>query len=173
MRNSPNAGEWFHDQFVMLMRNAKPPLDQAPSYEPRVAPPQVAEAAAPPSASRPPMAMTQEGDFTFSYDEAAETAPEGADQQSVKSSATPKRVTKPAGARAASPPAPPQLPPLSVAQITKLAVIAVTAATLVALGWNALCPAQRAEPSSPSRSRRRLRSERLRRVSEDGVESSL
>ena len=188
MRNAPNAGEWFHDQFVMLMQNAKPPLDQAPSYEPRVAPPaQAAEAMAPPSASRPEQAVTHEGDFTFSYDDAAEAAEE------EKSKAKKTGVTKPTGPRfvwrAPPPPSPPaapspsapaplQLPPLSGAQVIKLAAIAVAAATLVALLWNALCPAQRVpveSTSHPSRSRRRLRSQRLRRVSEDqdGVETAL
>ena len=179
MRNAPNAGEWFHDQFVMLMQNAKPPLDQAPSYEPRVAPPQAAEAMAPPSASQPEQAVTHEGDFTFSYDDAAEAAEE------EKRQAKKTGVTKPTGPRfvwrAPPPPSPPaapspsapaplQLPPLSGAQVIKLAAIAVAAATLVALLWNALCPAQRVpveSTTSPSRSRRRLRSQRLRRVSED------
>ena len=183
MRNAPNAGEWFHDQFVMLMQNAKPPLDQAPSYEPRVAPPQAAEAMSPPSAARPEQAVTHEGDFTFSYDDAAEIADEEK-RKAKKTGATkptgPKFVWRappppsPPAAPSPSAPAPVQLPPLSGAQVIKLAAIAVAAATLVALLWNALCPAaaRRVETTSPSRSRRRLRSERLRRVSEDGVEDS-
>ena len=83
MRNAPNAGEWFHDQFVMLMQKSKPPLEEAPSYEPRVAPPQVATTASPPAR---PVGMSQEGDFGFSYDDAAETAPkeETTDEYSVK-----------------------------------------------------------------------------------------
>ena len=32
MKDAPQAGEWFHDAFVMLATNAKPPLTDAPTY---------------------------------------------------------------------------------------------------------------------------------------------
>ena len=87
MRDAPNAGEWFHDQFVMLMQNAKPSLDAAPSYEPRVMPsvPTSSDAdaaGAPPPPSPLPVGaesgdlVTQEGDFAFSYDDSADDAAE-------------------------------------------------------------------------------------------------
>ena len=178
MRNAPNAGEWFHDQFVMLMQNSMPPLAEAPSYEPRVAPPQLAEpAAAPP----PPIALaTKEGNFAFSYDNAAEIAAdtEATGQQPVKLGARngPSAVldgilTKQTGPRftwhappppspAASLPVSAPLPPLSgarVMRLAKVAAIAVAAATLVTLIWNAVSPARRKPEQAPSRSRRSRR----------------
>lgn len=75
MRSAPDAGEWFHEQFVMLMQNAKPPLDQAPSYEPvmatRPAPAAAAAATPQPHVISEPKYVGDwvDGDFAFSYDE--------------------------------------------------------------------------------------------------------
>lgn len=89
MRGAPDAGEWFHKQFLMLIQNAKPALDQAPSYEPVMATrPAPATATASSSAHEDAAKGPGEwvdGDFAFSYDDEhgtsstpAATAPGGA-----------------------------------------------------------------------------------------------
>ncbi|KAL1507935.1 hypothetical protein AB1Y20_007539 [Prymnesium parvum] len=57
LRGAPQAGEWFHDAFVMLVENAKPPLSAAPSYasrgRPSLPPPPPAPPSPPPPAAGP------------------------------------------------------------------------------------------------------------------------
>jgi len=83
MRSAPDAGEWFHEQFVMLMQNAKPPLEQAPSYEPVMATrpaPTIAAAASLPSLADTAKGPGEwvDGDFAFSYDEDDGSSPTSA-----------------------------------------------------------------------------------------------